>query len=79
MDHLRIEMLQPIQRLLAPILLLLFRMCWSWSYVPQSWHIAQVVPIYKKGSPSDPGNYCPISLTTSRVWSLMMSLFIIYY
>ncbi|KAG0786380.1 hypothetical protein G6F22_006146 [Rhizopus arrhizus] len=63
-DHLRIEMLQPIRHLLAPILLRLFQMCWAWSYVPQTWRIAQVVPIYKKGSPSNPGNYRPISLTT---------------
>ncbi|KAG1035115.1 hypothetical protein G6F43_013290 [Rhizopus delemar] len=63
-DHLRIEMLQPIQHLLTPILLVLFQMCWSWSYVPQLWRIAQVVPIHKKGSPTEPGNFRPISLTT---------------
>ncbi|KAG1530597.1 hypothetical protein G6F51_013790 [Rhizopus arrhizus] len=39
-------------------------MCWAWSYVPQTWRIAQVIPIYKKGSSSDPGKYRPISLTT---------------
>ncbi|KAG1177556.1 hypothetical protein G6F36_010796 [Rhizopus arrhizus] len=48
-DHLRNEMLQPIQHLLTPILLVLFQMCWPWSYVPQLWRIAQVVPIHKKG------------------------------
>ncbi|KAG1510717.1 hypothetical protein G6F53_006471 [Rhizopus delemar] len=63
-DHLRNEMLQPIQHLLTPILLVLFQMCWPWSYVPQLWRIAQVVPIHKKGSPSEPGNFRPISLTT---------------
>ncbi|KAG0953734.1 hypothetical protein G6F29_001547 [Rhizopus arrhizus] len=63
-DHLRSEMLQPIQHLLAPALLVLFGLCWSWSYTPQNWRIAQVVPIYKKGSPSDASNYRPISLTS---------------
>ncbi|KAG1446247.1 hypothetical protein G6F46_011920 [Rhizopus delemar] len=63
-NHLRIEKLQPIQRLLTPTLLVLFQMCWSWSYVPQSWRIAQAVPIHKKGSPSEPDNFHPISLTT---------------
>ncbi|KAG1043179.1 hypothetical protein G6F43_011723 [Rhizopus delemar] len=63
-DHLRIEMLQPIQHLLTPILLILFQMCWSWSYVPQPWRIAQVVLIHKKGLPSEPDNFRPISLTT---------------
>ncbi|CEG63786.1 hypothetical protein RMATCC62417_00873 [Rhizopus microsporus] len=63
-DHLRIEMIKPIQHLLAPVLLILFQMCWACSYALLLWHIAQVVPIYKKGSPLDPGNYRPISLTT---------------
>ncbi|KAG1042623.1 hypothetical protein G6F43_011851 [Rhizopus delemar] len=62
--HLRNEMLQPISNLLALILFHLFHMCWAWSYVPQTWRTAQVIPIYKKGSPSGPGNYRPISLTT---------------
>jgi hypothetical protein len=57
-------MLKPIQNLLAPVLLILFQMCWAWSYVPLPWRIAQVVPTHKKGSSSDPGNYRPISLTT---------------
>ncbi|CEG69049.1 hypothetical protein RMATCC62417_05195 [Rhizopus microsporus] len=63
-DHLRIEMIKPIQYLLTPVLLILFQMCWAWSYVPLLWRTAQVVPIHKKGSPLDPDNYHPISLTT---------------
>ncbi|KAG1647047.1 hypothetical protein G6F44_000217 [Rhizopus delemar] len=63
-DHLRNKMLQLISHLLAPILFHLFHMCWAWSYVPQIWCIAQVIPIYKKGSPSYLGNYRPISLIT---------------
>ncbi|KAG1172625.1 hypothetical protein G6F35_016846 [Rhizopus arrhizus] len=53
-DHLRIEMLHPIQHLLQPLLLHLFQLNWAWSYVPQPWRVAQVVPIHKKGSPLDP-------------------------
>ncbi|CAJ0958009.1 unnamed protein product [Ranitomeya imitator] len=30
--------------------------------VPQDWRIANVVPIFKKGSKSEPGNYRPVSL-----------------
>ncbi|ORE19421.1 hypothetical protein BCV71DRAFT_177745 [Rhizopus microsporus] len=63
-DHLRIEMIKLIQHSLTPLLLILFQMCWAWSYVPLLWRIAQVVPIHKKCSPLDPGNYRPISLTT---------------
>ncbi|KAG1225571.1 hypothetical protein G6F63_008289 [Rhizopus arrhizus] len=62
-DHLRNEMLRPIQHPLTPLLLSLFRLCWMWSYTPQSWRVAQVVPIYKKGSTDEPSNYRPISLT----------------
>ncbi|CAJ0929619.1 unnamed protein product [Ranitomeya imitator] len=32
--------------------------------VPQDWRIANVVPIFKKGSKSEPGNYRPLSLTS---------------
>ncbi|CAJ0965431.1 unnamed protein product [Ranitomeya imitator] len=32
--------------------------------VPQDWRIANVVPIFKKGSKSEPGNYRPVSLTS---------------
>ncbi|KAG1298434.1 hypothetical protein G6F66_001737 [Rhizopus arrhizus] len=64
-DHVKNEMLLPIQHLLAPILLALFQLCWKWSYVPESWRVAQVVPIHKKGAPTDPGNFRPISLTST--------------
>uniref|UniRef100_A0A8C3HAP4 Reverse transcriptase domain-containing protein n=1 Tax=Chrysemys picta bellii TaxID=8478 RepID=A0A8C3HAP4_CHRPI len=32
--------------------------------VPFDWRIANVVPIFKKGKKSDPGNYRPVSLTS---------------
>ncbi|CEG83631.1 hypothetical protein RMATCC62417_17514 [Rhizopus microsporus] len=63
-DHLPNEMLRPIQHLLTPLLLSLLRLCWMWSYTSQSWRVAQVVPIYKKGSTDKPSNYRPISLTS---------------
>ncbi|KAG1130130.1 hypothetical protein G6F38_013476 [Rhizopus arrhizus] len=57
-------MLLPIKSLLAPILSLLFNVCCQWSYTPVLWRQAQVVPIHKKGDPTSPGNYRPISLTS---------------
>ncbi|CAJ0965422.1 unnamed protein product [Ranitomeya imitator] len=35
--------------------------------VPQDWRIANVVPIFKKGSKSEPGNYRPICENETRV------------
>ena len=32
--------------------------------VPRSWKVADIVPIYKKGKKSVPGNYRPVSLTS---------------
>lgn len=63
-DHLRTEMLLPIVDKLAPVLLLLFSLCWIWSKVPKVWCTAQVIPIHKKGDPTDAANYRPISLTS---------------
>lgn len=39
------------------------------SYVPQTWKRAKVVPVFKSGSKTEPGNYRPISLlpTLSKV------------
>jgi len=31
--------------------------------LPDIWKCAAVIPVHKKGSPSDPANYCLISLT----------------
>jgi len=33
------------------------------SELPDTWRVVSVTPIFKKGSPSDPANYRPISLT----------------
>ena len=34
------------------------------SNVPQDWKVANVTPIFKKGSKGSPGNYRPVSLTS---------------
>ena len=69
-DHIKAEMIKPLGDLISPVLIKLFELCWQWSYTPEVWRQATVFPIYKKGDPSDPANYRPISLT-----SVMRKLF----
>ena len=51
----RNELVQPLTRL--------FQLSLDQGRIPQEWKLANVTPIFKKGNRSDPGNYCPISLT----------------
>jgi hypothetical protein len=45
-------------------LLKLMRLCWDTKSTPTAWHVAKVIPVYKKGDPSDCDNYRPISLVS---------------
>ena len=51
----------------------IFQMSLETGIVPEDWRIAHVVPLFKKGSRSKPGNYRPVSLT-SVVGKLMESI-----
>jgi Reverse transcriptase (RNA-dependent DNA polymerase) len=48
----------------ADYLLLIFKKCFDLSTIPSKWKVANVTPIFKKGSRSSPENYRPISLTS---------------
>ena len=41
----------------------IFSKCQEEGVVPEDWKLANVTPIFKKGSKSAPGNYRPVSLT----------------
>jgi len=45
-------------------LTLLFKNSLKEGKVPKAWKDANIKPIQKKGSKTNPGNYCPISLTS---------------
>lgn len=49
---------------LTPVLTRLFRLSMSTGKVPESWKVANVQPVPKKGSRADPANYRPISVTS---------------
>ena len=49
---------------IAEPLALIFRSSLASSIVPEDWRIANVVPLFKKGSRDHPGNYRPVSLTS---------------
>jgi len=48
---------------IAPVLTTIFQALLDQGVIPTIWKTAAVVPIFKKGSRSDPGNYQPLSLT----------------
>ena len=45
------------------VICLLFNLSLVQGIVPSQWKTAIIVPVYKKGSRDNPGNYSPISLT----------------
>ena len=44
--------------------MIIFRKSVAEGVVPQEWKRANITPLFKKGSRSDPGNYRPVSLTS---------------
>ena len=63
-DNICPRLLKGMVDAIAPSLAILFKKSMNEGTVPSDWKTANVTPIFKKGSRSDPGNYRPISLTS---------------
>ena len=72
-DNVTVKILQTFKTSLVLPLEILFRKSLNSGNVPSEWKEANVVPIFKKGSKKEPGNYRPVSLT-SIVCKIMESL-----
>lgn len=61
-DNIGPMILKKICREVVPPLTHIFNLSFATGVVPDSLKLAKVIPIYKKGDRSEPGNYRPISL-----------------
>ena len=64
-DKLPISVFKNLCRPLAIPLSIIFNISMSTSLLPKEWKSATIIPVFKKGSSSDPSNYRPISLTST--------------
>ncbi|CAM4702633.1 unnamed protein product [Caretta caretta] len=63
-DNLHPRILKELAHEIASPLARIFNESVNSGVVPYDWRIANIVPIFKKGKKSDPGNYRPVSLTS---------------
>jgi hypothetical protein len=63
-DEIGPKLLQELVNELNLPLVLIFRSSLNTGEVPMEWKTANVTPIFKKGTRSEPGNYRPVSLTS---------------
>ena len=73
--------IQQVKFAITPILLKLFNRSLSESVFPSVFKLANVIPVHKKGSRSDPCNYRPISLTSvlSKIFEKTVSRYLLNY
>ena len=64
-DEISVTLLKLIKDIISPLLSELINESYSTGIYPNSLKIAKVIPIYKSGTKSTPGNYRPISLLSN--------------
>ncbi len=64
-DNIRSEFLSCAKENIKVVIANLFNKLYESSYFPELWSTGVIVPIYKKGNKSDPGNYRGITLTSA--------------
>ena len=63
-DNISPRILKELAAVLCPFLSNLFQQSSESVKLPIDWKLANVCPIYKSGCHKNPGNYCPVSLTS---------------
>src|SRR6218665_2836050 len=63
-DELHPKFLHEGREEIGEVLAQIFNKSMQTGDVPQEWRDALIVPLFKKGNRSDPGNYRPVSLTS---------------
>ncbi len=63
-DGVHPRVLKELAEVVAELLSIIFEKLWLSGKVPDDWRNAYVIPIYKKRSKEDPGNYRLVSLTS---------------
>lgn len=76
LDNISNYMLKAAGSSIVSSLTYLFNLCISNARLPDVWKKAKVIPIFKKGPPTEPSNYRPISLlsSTSKLFERFLSL-----
>jgi hypothetical protein len=74
-DKINIELLKEAPLTLLIRLLDLINMCWRTGHAPEEINIAVVIPVHKKGSRNDCGNYRGKSLLNScyKIYSKILN------
>jgi hypothetical protein len=63
-DQIHPRVLKEMKYIISEPLAHIFRQSMNTGTVPRDWKTARVIPIFKKGTKSDPSNYRPVSLTS---------------